>query len=110
MAPYKDPKRGRLKKPKAGLRVDVAELLMKGAEEDEGEWEKVIVPGSPDKSSFYKLTTLDEDHDDVMPPKGELLTKKEQETLKTWIADGAKFGGWTKGDVSAIRKEMGIKE
>ena len=109
MAPYKDPKRGRTKNPKAGLRFDTAEFIMKGAEED-GEWEKVIIPGKPSDSSFYTLITLDEDHDDVMPPKGDLLTKEQQELIKKWIADGAKFGSWTKADMSAFRKEMGIKE
>ncbi|MFT5130765.1 MAG: hypothetical protein ACI8W8_004396 [Rhodothermales bacterium] len=110
MAPYKDPKRGRTKNPKAGLRFDTAEFIMKGAEEEEGEWEKVIVPGKPSDSSFYTLITLDEDHDDVMPPKGDLLTKAQQELIKKWITDGAKFGSWTKGDVGKIRAEMGIKE
>lgn len=110
MAPYKDPKRGRTKNPKAGLRLDTAELIMKGAEEEEGEWEKVIIPGDAAKSSFYTLTTLDEDHDDVMPPKGDLLTKEQQELVKKWIQDGAKFGSWTKADLSKLRAEMGIKE
>jgi uncharacterized membrane protein len=109
MAPYTDPKRGRIKKPKAGLRLDTAELIMKGADED-GEWEKVVIPGKPEKSHFYTLTILDPDHDDIMPPKGDPLTKKEQELVKAWIAGGAKFGDWTKGDLSKLRKEMGIKE
>jgi hypothetical protein len=30
--------------------------------------------------------------------------------IKKWIADGAKFGSWTKGDVSKVRADMGIKE
>jgi hypothetical protein len=109
MAPYKDPKRGRLKNPKANLRFDTAEFIMKGAEED-GEWEKVIIPGDPAKSSFYTLTTLGEDHDDIMPPKGDLLSKEQQELIKKWIADGAKFGSWTKADLTKFRADMGIEE
>ena len=59
---------------------------MKGVEDGD----KVVIPGKPDESSFYKLTTLPEDHEDVMPSKGDLLTKEEQETLRDWIAKGAK--------------------
>ena len=88
-APYKDPKTGRTKKPKAGLRVDKPDLLMAGSEDGE-----VIVKGKPEKSSFYTLTTLDADHDDIMPPKGDPLTKEEQAILKKWIMEGADFGGW----------------
>jgi uncharacterized membrane protein len=92
-APYKD-KRGRLKKPKGGLRLDTAENIMKGSEDG-----KVIVAGKPDKSSFYTLTLLPEDDDDVMPAKGDLLTKEEQELIKKWILQGAKFGTFKEGKV-----------
>ena len=94
---YKDPKTGRLKKPKGGVRVDTAEWILKGWDDD-GEFVKTVVPGKPEESSFYTLTTLDEDDDDIMPAKGDPLTKAQQDILKQWIAEGAKFGNWTKGE------------
>ena len=84
-APYKDEK-GRMKKPKAGLRLDTPEMIMKGSEDG-----KVIVPGKPEDSSFYTLVALDPDHDDIMPPKGDPLTKAQIEMIKKWISSGAKF-------------------
>ena len=75
------------KGPKGGLRLDTPEWIMKGTEDTP----QVIVPGDPAKSNFYTLMTLDEDHDDVMPPKGDLVTKAEQEIVRKWIESGAKF-------------------
>ncbi len=90
-APYEDT-RGRTKKPKGGLRLDTPEWIMKGYVNDEGETEKVVVPGDAEASEFYTLTTLPEDHDDVMPSSGDLLTKKQTDILKSWIEQGATFG------------------
>jgi hypothetical protein len=86
-AAYKDPKTGRTKKPKGDFRIDSPQEIMKGSEDGDA-----IVPGKPDKSPLYVLTTLGEDHDDIMPPKGDPLTKAQQELLKKWIAEGADFG------------------
>lgn len=86
-------KRGRKRKAKAGLRIDSATAIMQGG--DNG---KSVVPGKPEKSSLYTLTTLPEEDDDVMPAKGPLLTKKQQETLKKWIQQGANFGAWKKAN------------
>jgi formylglycine-generating enzyme required for sulfatase activity len=36
-------------------------------------------------------TTLPPDNEDVMPPKGEKLTKEQTEILKNWIAQGAEW-------------------
>ena len=92
--------KGRKKKPGGGLRLDTAENMMKG----NGDGEKSIIPGNAEKSSFYKLTTLGEDHDDIMPSKGDTLTKAQQETLKKWINDGAKFGDWKGFDKETLKK------
>jgi uncharacterized membrane protein len=89
-APYVD-KKGRNKKPAAGLRLDTANLIMKGSKDA-----KVIIPGKPLESSFYTLTTLDEDDDDIMPSKGDLLTIEQQKLIHDWILSGASFGNWTK--------------
>ena len=88
-APYK--KGSRTKKPKAGLRIDTREHLLKGSSDG-----VVVKPGDAASSSFYKRTILPADHDDIMPPKGDPLTKAEQAALKAWIDEGAK---WTKGVV-----------
>ena len=75
------------KKPKGGLQLDTPEMIMKG-----GANGVIIVPKQPDKSSFYTLTILPEDHEDVMPSKGDILKKSETELIKKWIEEGADFG------------------
>jgi len=90
-APYKDSK-GRTRKPKEGLRLDTPEWIQKGYINDDGEQEMVVVPGDADASSFYTLLILPEDHDDIMPAKGDPLTKEQTELIKQWINEGAKYG------------------
>ena len=86
-APYKDERTGRMKKPKAGLRMDSYEELMKGSEDG-----AVVKPGNPEESSTYKLTNLPADHDDVMPPqdKADPLTDAQKKLVYDWIKAGAK--------------------
>lgn len=87
---YKDPERGRTRKPKGDLRMDTPEEILKA-----GESEKVAVtPGKPDESEALARVLLPEDSDDFMPPKGDPLTKEEVELLRKWIGEGAKFGAW----------------
>lgn len=52
---------------------------------------KDIVPFQPKKSSVYTSTTLDPDHDDLMPPKnkGGPLPKEKIDLLRQWIEQGA---------------------
>jgi hypothetical protein len=69
------------KKKKGGLRVDTKEFAF---EED-----YMIVPGKPDESELYARVVLPADHDDIMPPKGDPLPKKQQDLLKQWIMEGA---------------------
>src|SRR5262245_19276295 len=40
-----------------------------------------IVPGNPAQSAIYKSVILPKGHDDVMPPKGDVLTKPQTEAL-----------------------------
>jgi uncharacterized membrane protein len=88
---HADPKSGKMKKPKGKFRMDSAELLMKGGEEG-----KNIVVGKPEESTVYTSVCLPDSDDKAMPPegKGERLTKAQQDLIKAWIADGAKFGDW----------------
>ena len=52
-----------------------------------------LVPGKPEKSELLHRVVLDSADADAMPPKriGKHLTAKEVATLKTWIAQGAKY-------------------
>jgi len=80
---------GRVKRPKGKFRMDSAEMILKGGSEGDD-----LTPGDPEKSSIYTFTTLPEDDDMAMPPKGDRLTDEQKELIKKWIAEGADFGGW----------------
>ncbi len=80
---------GQKKEPKAGLRLDASWAILKGSENG-----PVLTPGAPDKSGIFESVTLPKDDDGHMPSKGEDLTKEEIALLKTWIQEGANFGGW----------------
>jgi len=86
-APYEQ--NGKLKEPKAGLRLDGGVHILHGS--DDG---KVIAPNHPSESPLYKRITLPSDDDDVMPPKGDPLTVAQQEVIRKWIAQGVDFGTW----------------
>ncbi len=87
-APYK--KGTRLRKPKGDYRVDTREHIVKAGESEEAG----VVPKDAAKSQLYKRIILPEDHDDIMPPKGDPLTPAQQKLIKDWIDAGAP---WTKG-------------
>lgn len=93
-APYIDARNGRSKKPKGGVRLDTKKNILAGYFGDEDQPVKLIVPGKPDQSPLYATTVLPVDHDDIMPAKGEPLTRKQQESLRQWIVEGAQFGGF----------------
>ncbi len=87
------------KKQKGDLRLDQKETITKA--------EGVLVAGKPDESEIYKRIILPKDHDDIMPPKGDPLSKEQQELIKKWISEGANFGEWkeAKGDGAAATAE-----
>jgi hypothetical protein len=89
---------GKLKKPKAGLRLDAPSHIINGSEEG-----PVIEPGYPEKSVFYTLTILDDGDDDIMPPKGDPLTGKQTDVIKQWIKEGADFGDWHGTDPPPVK-------
>ncbi|MBL9114453.1 MAG: hypothetical protein JNJ83_05550 [Verrucomicrobiaceae bacterium] len=86
-APFEE--NGKKKEPKAGLRLDASWAIMKGSENG-----PVLKAKDPSASGIYESVTLPEDDDDHMPPKGDSLTDAEVKLLKTWIEEGADFGGW----------------
>ncbi|XOV70730.1 MAG: SUMF1/EgtB/PvdO family nonheme iron enzyme [Verrucomicrobiota bacterium] len=71
---------------KGELLMDTRENVIIG-----GEYGPALEPGKPDKSSLYTLTILDPDDEDIMPPKGDPLTKGQTDILKTWIEQGAEW-------------------
>ena len=75
------------KKQKSDLRLDLRSSILKGG--DLGE--PGAIPGDPENSTIYKLITLEKDHDDIMPPKGDPLSKKQIALIKQWISEGAKM-------------------
>jgi formylglycine-generating enzyme required for sulfatase activity len=83
--------------PKNNFRLTTRENALKGGKNGTD-----LVPGQPEKSPVYTTTILPPDHEDVMPPKGEKLTKPETEILKNWIAQGAE---WPASEVLAPKKK-----
>lgn len=74
------------KKTKGDLRLDSKAEALKP--------EKVLVPGKADESLLIERISLPAGHDDIMPPKGDPLSKEQIETLKKWINEGA---NWPEG-------------
>ncbi len=73
---------------KSELRLDI----FKGATAEAKSGMAAIIPGQPDDSELIaRVTTSDED--DLMPPHdtGKTLTTDQINTLKQWIAEGAKY-------------------
>ncbi len=81
---------GKQVKPKAELRFDAAWAMLKGGESNR----PAIAPGNLAKSYAHEVVTLPKDDDMFMPPKGDPMTAEEIAKLKTWIEEGADFGGW----------------
>ena len=82
---------GKLLKPKGDLRLDAAWALLKGNKDV-----IPVKPGDVANSGIVAVVTLPRDDDMAMPPegKGDPLTPAEILKLKTWITEGADFGGW----------------
>lgn len=84
---------GKIKKPKGGLRLDGAAVIMKGGKEYPNE---NVVVGKPDASWLVKTMTLPESDDLAMPPegKGDRISAANIDLIKKWITEGANFGAW----------------
>jgi len=80
-------------KAKANLRLDSREALLKGGKDG-----VVLVPGKAAESELYRRITLPAGNDDVMPNKGDLLTKAQTDLVRDWINQGAV---WPEGIVFA---------
>jgi len=74
------------KKQKGDLRLDSKDAALKG-----GKDAKAIVPGKPGESDMVRRISLPAGDDDIMPPKGDPLTKDQIELVKKWITEGAEW-------------------
>jgi mono/diheme cytochrome c family protein len=81
---------------KAGMRLDSPEAIAKGSENG-----PVLVAGKPDESLLLKRISLPPDDVDIMPPKGDPLTKEQIEAIRRWVEGGASFGDWKGADAPA---------
>ncbi|MBI5801361.1 MAG: hypothetical protein HZA92_11665 [Verrucomicrobia bacterium] len=72
-------------KQKGKLRLDSKDAAFKGGDSGLAG----IVPGKSADSRIYKAITLPKGHDDIMPPKGEPLSKATTDLIKAWIDAGA---------------------
>lgn len=77
-------------KIKGKLRMDTYEMLIAGADGSDFE---TLIPGNPDESEMLVRVTLEEDHDEFMPPKGDALTPEETAMLAWWVKTGASPDG-----------------
>lgn len=49
----------------------------------------LIMPGKPEQSRFYQVTTLSDDQAGAMPPTGHAISSREATILREWIQGGA---------------------
>ncbi|HEV8541042.1 MAG TPA: c-type cytochrome domain-containing protein [Verrucomicrobiae bacterium] len=90
------------KKQKGDLRLDSKDAALKG-----GKDAKAIVPEKLSDSDMVRRISLPPGDDDIMPPKGDPLTKDQIELIKKWISEGAE---WPQGLVlggESEKKEEG---
>ncbi len=81
-APYV--RNSRTIKPKAGLRLDTYEWVIKGNLDG-----MIVTPGDHTDSTLYSVVTLDKEDPEIMPPKGGPLVEDEITMIKRWILEGA---------------------
>src|SRR5581483_12333343 len=84
-------------KQKGELRLDSKAAALKGGKDG-----VVIIPGQADKSDLYRRVTLAAGSDDIMPSKGDPLTKAQTDMLRDWINQGAV---WPDGAVAKAASE-----
>ncbi len=75
---------------KAGLRLDIREEATKKTKSGV----IPIVPGKPEESEIIRRIFSNDEYE-LMPPKEahKILTEKQKETIKRWVAEGAKYEG-----------------
>jgi len=87
------------KEQEGDLRLDAKEFVF--AEGDEDYW--TVFPKDPDDSELVRRLGLGLDDDEIMPAKGEPLSKEQQELFRRWVAEGAE---WPKAGDEFIAAEL----
>ncbi|HMJ91583.1 MAG TPA: c-type cytochrome domain-containing protein, partial [Candidatus Acidoferrum sp.] len=91
-------------KPKGRLNMETKAAAFRGGDGGPG-----IVPGNPDKSPIFKLTTLPTDNDNVMPPaKEQPLAKDQIALIGEWVKQGAPWPDDVK--LAGVRRVDFVKE
>jgi len=67
----------------------------------------VLVPGDAAKSDLYRRIILPDGSDDVMPNKGDVLTKAQTDLIRDWINQGAL---WPEAALAKASKETPARE
>ncbi len=78
----------------AGLNLETRETAF-----TTGTHAPVIVPGSPERSMFYRVLEVDDLHPMFMPPVPDRLWENELRFLHAWIEDGAH---WPSGNTGKL--------
>jgi WD40 repeat protein len=84
--------------PKGDYQLHTFEALLKPGESEDAS----VTPGKIDKSYLYALVSSTSESD-RMPKDADPLPRREIETIRRWIAEGAKFDG---GDKTALLTTM----
>jgi len=83
---------------KGDLRLDSKQALFPA---DQELW--TVQPGKPDDSELVRRIGLPVGDEDIMPNKGEPLTKAQQELIRRWVGEGA---DWPATGDAHIEKEL----
>lgn len=81
----------RIKEPEGGVLLDTAQGILNGSD-----YGSIIEKMQPEKSVIYQRMSMPEGKRGIMPPagKGDPATPEQLATVKQWIKEGARFGGW----------------
>jgi hypothetical protein len=74
------------KDQKSGLRLDTRSAFLQG-----GSSGPIVVQGNAAKSDLFRHINLSKGHDDVMPNRGEPLSRRDRNILRDWINAGAEW-------------------
>src|SRR5262245_4474990 len=70
-------------KQKGKLRLDERNSAMRAGKD------AIIISGKAAQSELYRRVTLPKGHEDIMPNRGEPLSKAETDLIRDWINQGA---------------------
>src|SRR4051812_14975681 len=70
-------------KQKGKLRLDTRDSALRESKDP------IIVPGKAELSELYRRVTLPKGHEDIMPNRGEPLTRAQTDLIRDWINEGA---------------------